>query len=178
MKHYLTLIAVCLLLTSCAPTFYPIKGSSTPSNFIVDKPIDTVWSRIIDVFASKGFSIKIIDKSSGLIVTEKYSFSNSYTNEKLEGTGLFDPTKWVVVQAVMDNNTGNLLSPEKITGEWNVRVKSLGEDISKTSVTVNITNLTATVTMPQYSKTAALITRDLQCYSTGVFEKTFAEMIK
>ena len=41
-----------------------------------------IWSNIIDFFSQRGFSIKTIDKSSGIIVTDDYSLLSSYTYEK------------------------------------------------------------------------------------------------
>lgn len=96
---------------------YPKK----PFMAYTDKSVDEVWSKVIDIFATKGITIKIIDKASGLIVTEDYSFLKSYTFETVSGKPV-NPNAMVVCSRIL-NGLGEPMIPEKITGSWNVRVK-------------------------------------------------------
>ncbi|MEP7373199.1 MAG: hypothetical protein ABI675_07375 [Chitinophagaceae bacterium] len=61
-----------LLLSSC--TSYKtiaLKGSYSDGNFEAysEKNKDQVWDNLIDFFAKNGISIRIIDRSSGLITS-------------------------------------------------------------------------------------------------------------
>ena len=99
-----------------------LKGTyqNTPYEIQTSKPFDTVWSNLIDLFATKGISIKTIDKADGLIVSEKTSFLNSYTFENKKGK-LIDTTAFVVTCRPRG------LDPlTDIIGVWNVRIKVVG----------------------------------------------------
>lgn len=175
MKNIITLLIISLTLTSCGSIkAIPIKGTYLEKPFIVytDKTIDEVWSKVIDIFATKGITIKIIDKASGLIVTEDYSFLKSYTFETVTGKPA-NPNAMVVCSRIV-NGLGDHMIPEKITGSWNVRVKS---ENGKTVININITNLVASRYFPpsQYTVKQTLY---LDVKSTGKFEEQIAEMIK
>ncbi|RFS17356.1 hypothetical protein [Emticicia sp. C21] len=88
MKKMLTLLFLSYALFSCTgPKSIPIKGAYLEKPFTVysEKSVEDVWSKVIDIFATSGITIKIIDKSSGLIVTDDYSFLKSYTFETTGG---------------------------------------------------------------------------------------------
>lgn len=170
-------VFVCLtlmLLTGCIMENAPLKGSysTAPAEITVNKSIDIVWSNVIDLFATKGLSIKIIDKTNGLITSEKTSFINNYTRENDEGV-LENSDAWIVVSKMKDG-LGRPLSPDNLTGEWNIRVKSL--DANRTSINVNLTNINGTIFVPA-SKYTAPNELVFVCKSTGRFEKTIFDLI-
>ena len=101
MKKLLLIISVSLL-TSCASKVIPLKGSypTTPIEITSTKSFDDVWDNLVDMFAQKGLSIKIIDRSSGLIVSDRSKLSTTIENKK---GGLQDPTAFIVVPKTMNN---------------------------------------------------------------------------
>lgn len=154
----------------------PLKGtySDKPYEVISEKSFDQVWTNVIDLFATKGLSIKLIDKSSGLIVSEKTSFINDYTFEDKLGK-LINPDASVVLETVTYEGFNQTLKPEKITGEWNVRIKDNGNN--KTSVNVNLTNIDAKLIIAGSAYTAAQnIT--FEGKSTGQFEELISSLVK
>lgn len=135
---------------------------------------EQAWDKIIDFFAQNGLSIKIIDKSSGLIISDHTAVPASYESK------LGVPMKkdaWIVIPKRIDPNSRKPYPIQEITGEWNIRIKELPGN--KTYINVNLVNLTETkyvyaglkTTIPQL-----VAIRDFK--STGLFEKTICEMIK
>ena len=47
-----------------------------------DQPFEKVWENVIDYFAQNGIPIRIIDKSSGLIISDKAKLSFTFENAK------------------------------------------------------------------------------------------------
>lgn len=172
MKKLIPIVTV--FLTGCVATMIPLKGTypDKPFEVISNKSVDSVWSSVIDLFATKGLSIKVIDKSSGLIVSEKTSFINNYTFENNSGK-LEKPAAWIVL-AKTTNPMGGFYVPQKVLGEWNVRVKSNG---NKTVINVNLTNIDASsyFAPSQYSAGGTFV---FQGKSTGQFESMIADAIK
>jgi hypothetical protein len=183
----LTILLFAIGLHSCAPvkSIAP-KGSypPTPMEFKSEKIFDEVWDNLVDVFAQQGLAIKIIDRSSGLIISEKSKLTA--TIEDKFGKPL-DPTAYVVVPKFRNVNSnrdepisGTLsgvyakkMIPLPVFGEWNVRVKKSGNG---STINVNITNVSYDVYM---NATKTYNSRGLQDYkSTGIFENALANHIK
>ncbi len=165
----LTYLLVFICLASCTVAV-PIVNSYQETPFVAysDKSKDEVWSKVIDVFAQKGLTISIIDKSSGLITSNDYSFTSSVTYEMMNGM-LKDTTAWIVV-GKRPTDTQYYTPPNNVRGSFNVRVK---EEAGKTAININLVGLTAMdITQPYNTKIT------YQVKSTGVFERTFAEMVK
>lgn len=188
------LFAASLLLFSCGTTkMIPLRGTYPPMpiQITTDKSVDYVWDKLVDLFAQKGLPIKIIDRSSGLIVSDKTVLKT--TVEESNGR-LQDNTSWIVVPTEKDRSlnrniaiTGTtsgvyskMMIPRDVNGEWNVRVKKLESGV--TVINVNIVNVTfmdyvATgLGTPGYYKDVPL---NISLYkSTGVFEKMITDLIK
>ena len=168
MRKSIALIGICYLLASCSP-LRPLKGSyygsERPFTISTTKSIDEVWSKVIDLFATKGLSIKIIDKASGLITSESFSFIGKNTNETETGT-LTDPSAWIVC---------SVPNPGQVDGSWNVRIKK--DEIGKTVININITNLVAKTVLTQtaYVKGSTVL---YEAKSTGNFERLISDLIK
>ncbi|WP_259016678.1 hypothetical protein [Emticicia fluvialis] len=165
MKKILYQFAVLLAVTSCSFNA-PLKGKYQETPFITfsDKSKEEVWSKVIDIFAQKGITINVIDKSSGLIVSAEHSFRESASVE-VNGAPS-DPKSWVVYNPY---GIGKVSSrPTKLTGNFNVRLK---EDGKRTSININLTNLKGLYDAQGYN-------HQYEVRSTGVFEKEFAEMLK
>lgn len=165
----LFIIAIAFALSSCAinkPDIRPIKGDYPiyPVERLYNFSADDVWSNVIDFFATNGLSIKIIDKQSGLILSEKVSFMQNGSYERLDGPGINKPQAFVVIER-------KAVSPNSITGEWNIRVKSMG---GKTHVRVNIVQLRA-----EYLSNSYLVGNEVfDVRSTGVFERMILDGIE
>jgi hypothetical protein len=170
MRDLICLFAICFL-TSCAPKVYKLQGTYSNGNFeqVSDKSREQVWSNIIDFFAKNGISIKIIDKSSGLITSDVTAFT--WTYEKVKG-GLENSNAWVVIEKIVDPESMKTLSPYQITGEWNIRVKDAPG--GKTLININLVN-------PRYSTLAGRIPTSFNpgtLQSTGKFENWIFDTIK
>ncbi len=118
------------------------------------------------------YAIKVIDKSSGLITTEKSSFISNYSYEGDNGQ-LESPNAWVVINK--QTYGGSVIAPQKLTGEWNVRVKTTGDN--KTSINVNITNIEGSYYQAQAPYTPQM-NLTYEGKSTGKFEKIIADYVK
>src|SRR5262245_16159442 len=114
-----------------------------------EKTFDQVWDNLVDLFAQKGLSIRIIDKSSGLIISDKSSLPVTIENSKGHAV---DATAYIVVPKYQDENThkmtsvtGRIYNPvtkkreyNPAFGDWNVRVRKLEAGCL---INVNITNM-------------------------------------
>lgn len=172
-NQHIVLLFIAIILSACTPTISKLIGTyqTGPFQAISNKNLDVVWSNTIDLFAQKGISIKIIDKSSGLILTEKVSFLKNYTIEQ-NGKST-NPSAWIVLNQIYWG-TGDV-KPQVLTGEWNIRLKP--SESGGTIINVNITNLIATA---HFDRTQYTLERtfDFDARSTGVFESMVADNIK
>lgn len=174
MKKLLPVIL--MLFVGCKvqqPQAIPLKNNYSNGNFegISDKPKDRVWDNIIDFFSKSGLPIRILDKSSGLLISGEITLR--YTSEDKKGN-LVNPGAYVVVNKIQYRD-GSIGTPNYlgVTGEWNVRIKD-GEG-GKTVVAVNLVN-------PKYT---SIIDRNVPIsfkqgmfQSTGVFENLIFQAIK
>jgi hypothetical protein len=163
-------------LTSCSYQYQkPLLQGNYQENVYQNETLrsfDDTWSRLIDLFAQKGLSVKIIDKSSGLIISEKTSFLSSYTYEDQQGKPI-NSNAFVAVSN-LKSVFGTSFTPTVLTGDWNVRIKQ-GE--GKTVVNVNLVNIVAGYTAPA-SMYDTPTTLELDAKSTGVFERLIADQLK
>lgn len=148
------------------------KYQEGPFYATVNKNPEVTWSKVIDLFAEKGFSIRTIDKQSGLIVSDPYSFKGSYTFETKNGQPIY-PNKYLVVET-RNNGLGLTILPDVIEANWNIRVKDSGNNTSQ--IIVNLTNIKCQyyVAPTRYSSGSWV---DLIAKSTGVLEKEMVEYI-
>lgn len=168
------LIPLIFFVVGCTVQNVPLNGRylEKPFEIITDKSFETVWSNIIDLFAQKGLSIKVIDKSSGLITSEKTSLLSNYSFEKDNGL-LENPDAWVVINR--STYAGTTLPPQVLSGEWNVRIKSI--ENNKTSININLTNINGSYRSAggQY---AAAMNVEYTGKSTGKFEQIILKLIQ
>jgi hypothetical protein len=163
-----------LLVSGCMPKVIPLKGSypDTPIIQYSDNNVDKVWDHTIDFFAQKGLSIKIIDKSSGLIISDETALTWTFEDKK---GNLIKTNRWVAVPRTVYSGSDNPITPTSVIGEWNVRIKSDG---SRTSINVNLVNIQAKFSTGESGyKVAPSYTR-VDGKSTGVFEKMIFEAVK
>ncbi|MBL0337317.1 MAG: hypothetical protein IPP73_18915 [Chitinophagaceae bacterium] len=160
-----------ILFSSCATKIYPLKGTYTNGNFeqITDKSKDQVWENIIDFFSKNGISIRIIARSSGLIISGESSLTWSYENSN----GILDtPEACVAIYKLYDPGSRTIFKPYSVTGEWNIRIK---EQNGKTLVNINLVNPSYTLAQTSANRT---IFQKGYLQSTGNFEKWVYDNIK
>lgn len=136
-----------------------MKGTYSDGNFegYSDKRKDIVWDNIINFFAKSGISIRIIDRSSGLITSEESSIE--FTRENTKGE-LLKKDAWVVIYKLIDPNTKKQIPYYNVTAEWNVRIK---ESSGKTLINVNLVN-------PGYS--VSELASSKKFFTKGTFQST------
>src|SRR4051794_29287137 len=102
--NFITVYAELLLfLSGCTYKAVPTTGNHTPkTSQLTDHSFDQVWDKLIDLFAEKGLPIKIIDRSSGLIISERSILST--TIERKDGT-LKYANAFIVIPQVYDPNS-------------------------------------------------------------------------
>ncbi len=137
MKKYIFLFFL-PALTQCTSKIAPVTKTyqDKPYEIISDNNRDIVWDKIVDFFAKKGLSIKLIDRSSGLIVSDETNLT--YTHEDDKGN-LKNPKAWVVLNRIYRYGSKLYIEPSTVTGEWNIRIKSTPEN--KTNINVNLVNI-------------------------------------
>ena len=165
-------IVATVLLTGCAYKITPLKGSYSDKPFEItsDKSKDQVWDKLIDFFAQKGLSIKIIDRSSGLIISDRSSLTWTFEDSKGK---LIDPTAWIVIEKNVDPGPNKVIKPSSVAGDWNVRIKELPNN--KTVINVNLVNIKA---KKEFSSKYGSSEYEIKALSTGNFEKIISDIIK
>lgn len=177
MKSILTLSFSIFLFTSCAVKKIPIKGSypTPPITETTTTKVDSVWSNLIDFIAQKGMTIKIIDRSSGLLITEDYSFEDVYTYEKKKTGQLANPSAYLVTSRIKSTaNKEGSIGPAVVLGNWNVRLKP---SATGTLINVNITNIRSYLLVTSRNVDQR-VESDFDVKTTGVFERMIIENIK
>lgn len=185
---YALLLLTAIIATSCGTIkTIPLKGNypTMPTVINSNKHFEEVWDKLIDLFAQKGLSIKVIDRSSGLIVSDRSLLKTTIEDTK----GIIeDPTAWVVVpkehnpisgrdEAVSGSSSGvyaKKMIPNDVIGDWNVRIKKNTD--GTTSINVNIVNVRYEDIAP-----GANYKKEFNLYSyksTGVFENLIYSAIK
>lgn len=178
-----SLIVCCSLLIACSAKIIPVRGdyASLPVTFKSDKSVDAVWDRLVDLFAQNGLSIKLIDRSSGLIVSDNSTLIATWEDKDgkplHENAHIVVPKKYNASSGMQVGITkytslkSELKKPDVVKGEWNVRIK---QDGSGSIVNVNLVNVTYEDNNIGSSHTIA---PDL-FRSTGKFEQGIAELIR
>lgn len=184
MKLFVCFMSAMILLSSCAMKTIPLKGTYpiTPLIYGSTKSFDQIWDKLIDVFAQKGLAIKIIDRTSGLIVSDSYSLNATVENKN----GIvYDKNAFVAIGKFYYNGRYIPMSgsrdgvysikkvpePMPVYGEWNVRIKPTAT--GGTSINININNLNY-----QDMKTKLVKKIESTDYkTTGVFEKQLFDLI-
>lgn len=172
MRQILFSLLLSFALLGCMSTkSIPLKGTYTNGNFEATTPTpkDKVWDNIVDFFSKKGLSIKIIDRSSGLIVSDETALTWSYEDKNGK---LVHPDAWVAIKKILVSGSNTPIKPNIITGEWNIRIK--GAPNNQTSIAVNLVNQRY---INQFAITPTAFSQG-GIQSTGVFEKMIYDQIK
>ncbi|PZR27320.1 MAG: hypothetical protein DI535_10865 [Citrobacter freundii] len=161
---------------ACTPTkVTPITGNYPKPPFIFESSssFNTVWDKLIDLFAQKGLPIKLIDRTSGLLVSDRSVLPATY---ELNTGGLKEPGAFIVMPKVYVPTTRKtfiIAMGSQVTGEWNVRIREVD---GKTLINVNIVNVRYEPYDTENKRTREVISTGHQ--STGIFEKMVADAIR
>lgn len=175
-----------LLLVGCAPqkpksTLYPFNPPELVNFRVYNTSVDNVWDAVIDFASEAGFSIDILDKSSGLITMTPYAMSVTYWIP--EQGGYVNPKAEIAAQystAYKEDGTGL-----KATARWNIRIRK-SKDTDSTVATINITNLKVTIKLITdriyrgyfiYEPILSDVKFPYETRSTGVFEQLMLDAI-
>lgn len=182
MKQLALVFALSLLL-SCSAKVIPVQGSypEPPITYRSEKPFTEVWDKLIDMYAQNGLSIKLIDRSSGLIISDNSAITATWEDKNGK---LYHPEANIVTPKSYNSlaqsqvgitqtvyNKSSLKKPSVLRGEWNVRLKEIQ---GGTLINVNLVNVTYSSLEGKVS-----VVKNLGAYkSTGKFEKLIADYIK
>jgi hypothetical protein len=171
MKHFVFIILIIACVSCVSSKVIPLKGTYSNGNFeaVTSTPKDKVWDNIIDFFTKKGLSIRIIDRSSGLIISNESELTWTYEDKNGK---LVKPDAFIAISKVISLSNNKPVNPTMITGEWNIRIKDASG--GQTSIAVNLVN-------PKYItpfNPTATAFKQGAFQSTGIFEKTIYDIVK
>lgn len=172
---YFLLFLAGFLLQGCGSySTIPFKGQYPPTPFVIKARGDyqQTWDRLLDIFAQNDFSIRIVDKQSGLIVLNRANLMSSYTTENAKG-GLVRDGKYVVVTRCYNETQSDYIPVSEISADWNVRVKV--ED-GNVMVNVNMVNVVIRRVI-KVGNNYVPICSDAIVKSTGLLESQITEGI-
>jgi hypothetical protein len=149
----MVLMVYCIIAT-------PLLQPPAPYTFTTTLSKDQIWRKIVTLFTHNGISIKVVDKNSGIIQSEKIGLG---THCNAEGQG--DSTAWALFNRVP---AGYYLQyPQLMNGEL---MLSVNEQDGKTHVSIQLFNLFA------FHKDVFEETK-YQIHSTQVLEKIIADYL-
>jgi hypothetical protein len=182
MKTIICILSLSLIFSSCAPKIFPVTGKYPETPIIIksNKSFDQAWDKLVDIFAQKGLSIKIIDRSSGLIISSKSELPTTFEDKNgiivdpaafiVAPSTVFYGTKRGPVTGIISGANAKKTITSPAYGDWNVRLKPDGTGCL---INVNINNVNYTDYADKLGRS-----RDLNSFkTTGVFENTLAKMI-
>lgn len=162
----LIILTILIIVSSACSIIVPVQQTyvTSPVSATTTKSFEEVWVKIIDILSTKGIQIKLLDKSSGLIVSEPYRLSTTW--EDINTGKLADEAAYVVADKYyfMDNFNSSYIS----TGTFNIRVKT---QESQTIVVVNLVNINSSNILPGQPP------KVLDSKTTGVLEKELLQTI-
>jgi len=147
-KSLVIVLLFCFGLSSCG---YAPAPRQIVSSFPIDKPFDTVWSAVIEVFAELQLPIQTLEKDSGLIVSDWISLIGQDNN------GYCDCGKLVMLDEV-----------ERV-GKFNVFVKKTSENSCEIKINSQFQQSYVDLDHIIYKR---------NCVSTGKLEAEIYNMVK
>jgi len=136
MKHLFSLLFISSLSFQSCVTHVPIKGKYQEGSVKseLDRNFESVWESMIDVIAKYGLSVKLIDKSSGLILSDRTSFYGNHTYE-VKGPKPKDPEAYILTSRTSDDI--NPAPYRNVTALYNIRIKPVQGNKSQISVNMH-----------------------------------------
>lgn len=159
---YVIVLCVIALLTSCKTT-KDYHDYSYQKSFELRYDYDDVWNQVVDIVADKNYVVTNIEKESGIITMQAYSF-----NASMQKNGINSKDSYYSVQYDRGLRNKKLY----VIGNWNIRVKRVNDWI--TQISVNLTE-NGKVMYKETNGTKKYINKPNR--STGKFEKQLLYMI-
>lgn len=131
-------------LSSCTGTRrIPLKGQyqNTPVKSKFDRPFEEIWEAVIDFVGDTGQDVQLIDKASGLIISEaKVASGPLLSNEDSKGT-LINKDAYIAVEHYSSMFAkGSLL--HTASANWVIRVKPIDKESTYVGVILHVKNIT------------------------------------
>jgi hypothetical protein len=170
------ILGLCILWSGCGAAAYPLNGEYTKTHFesTSTKSKDQIWSSVLDFFIEKGIIIKVMDKSSGYILSEPFSLLNSYTREYENGKPI-DKNAAIVIGDISEGLTSKK-NPHLLTANVSVR---LIEKEGQTNISISLLDLKCQYySIRQNRQENITNTINTPAKSTGVFENQLLSAIK
>jgi hypothetical protein len=156
----------------CGNKIFPLKGSYTNeySLTIPGLSIDSTWQRLIDFCARNGLSVKVIDKSSGLLTFDRPGVTWTYEDDSTHKPEI--SSAWVILAKKREG--GFVTKPQLVTGEWSVRVQPTTDGKIRiiTDLVFVMYNTFYSAKNNKYSKENVT-----DAFSSGVFERLLFDKI-
>lgn len=162
MKKTITWLLIVGTMSSCQEIFIPLKGNyHSDYNKVLDKStdVDLTINSIVEYCFKNNISLKIIDRKSGLIITEPYKL-NTASFENPEGTPEDSSAHIIIGRQTIKMLKDYYIEPESTTADIVFKVK---EEDNKTTVTILFSNITT------YFNGEIGCLKDIK--STGVLER-------
>lgn len=142
-----TLLAIftVLILEACTNRGVPLqnKYQDTPVKARFSTSFENVWESIIDFIASTGQDVQMIDKESGLILSDiQIAHGRDMTNEDNKGQ-LINPEALIAVSRYTNDFPKRELPFYTASAKWTIRVKSLDSNQTVVHVLVHVREITS-----------------------------------
>jgi len=150
-----------IFLLSCN-RIIPIRGTypNAAATAIINRPQQELWDKMLDLIVEPGLPVKMIDHTSGLIVSDYITMTAEASFERKNGEPI-DPNAYIAMERYSQDYPDES-SKLEVKAMWNLR----------------LTKLTDSTTKVQTKLYHVLIGQGiLQGTSTGVFEKTLIEVL-
>ncbi|REA63494.1 hypothetical protein DSL64_03335 [Dyadobacter luteus] len=109
-KVLFTIISVSILQSCVTIGTVRIKGKyqEGPVRMEVAKPYGETWNKVIDFISDIGMNVKMVDKASGLVISDPTSFFGHTSIEDKDGK-ILNPKAQIVTSRTNDPNVKNLI---------------------------------------------------------------------
>lgn len=139
MKKVLLVAAIAYLNFSCVTLgVIGIKGKyqEGPVRMIVEDSYENTWDMVIDFISDIGLNVKMVDKNSGLVISDPTSFTGLSSVEDRNGV-ILNKDAYIVTSRTNDPNVKNPI--KSVDASYNLRVKAI--DDKKSSVSILLYNI-------------------------------------
>ncbi|MGX5854043.1 hypothetical protein ACWKW6_10385 [Dyadobacter jiangsuensis] len=130
MNRLSSFVIVLLTFASCRTTV-PLRGSyqETPVKTKYTMPFNPIWEAVIDFISDTGQEVQLIDKESGLVISDQYTvFGKHISMENAKGK-IINTDAWVVSARHSDDNPkGNLKETHTASVKWTIRIKQVADE--------------------------------------------------
>lgn len=167
MKKVLFLLLTLCVFSSCQQKLTrPLKGNY-PGDYteVSFKSTNQIWDSIIQYCKRNGIEIKLMDRKSGLIVSQPYAIK-TYTFENPDGIPKNLSANVIIGCETVGSFKNDCQKPVSIWANINFK---LNEESNKTLITLRLSELRALYSYNQYLK---------EIKSTGFLEKQIIDNVK